>query len=390
MKAKGVNYDTGTYLVGHLSRDVSPEKMEDDINMIKDDLNANSIRVYGMEKDKLHQASKMALDRGMEVWYSPRHINVSPAQTLRQIAQYAKDAESLRKENPNVVFVLGNEFTLDVNGFYDGKYWTDRARGLGHADHRQANTKLRPFVKKALDVARKNFGGKITYASGFWEDVDWSDFDFVSVNKYMFGWNKDSYERELRDLKKYGKPIAITEFGGGSFKGAYDRNEPSHTIIDWQKREVKEGFERDEGEQAKHMKKLLKMYEKEGVYGAFPYTFVEDSHPHSEDPRKDFDMGSYNLVKVLEDGTYVPKESFKEVSKFYKTHEDGGETRLKGLESLVVFLGIAFLGGGAFFMSPNFTGRAIDPLGNSTTNGIGTVLLVLAFILGVFIFKKRK
>ena len=181
MKSQGVNYDVGTHLVGYLNREVSLEKMQEEIEMIEKDLHANSIRIYGMEKDKLHDASKIALDKGMEVWYSPRHINLSPDQTLKQIAQYAKDAETLRKENPNIIFVLGNEFTLDVNGFFEGKYWVDRHPEMGNEKQKQANTKLKTFLKKATKIARENFGGKITYASGFWEDVDWNDLDFVSV-----------------------------------------------------------------------------------------------------------------------------------------------------------------------------------------------------------------
>ena len=103
MKSQGVNYDVGTHLVGYLNREVSLEKMQEEIEMIEKDLHANSIRIYGMEKDKLHDASKIALDKGMEVWYSPRHINLSPDQTLKQIAQYAKDAETIMKEAEKVL-----------------------------------------------------------------------------------------------------------------------------------------------------------------------------------------------------------------------------------------------------------------------------------------------
>ncbi len=322
MEERGINYDSGMYFIANrLSRDLTRKQIEKEIDMIKNTLNANAIRIYGMKKDKMHLASKIALNKGLHVWYSPRHIDLSPEQTLNSIKKYARDAEKLRQTNPKVIFVLGNEFTLDVNGFYDANTWQERAQNLGHANHKLANEKLTIFLKKAIDIARKNFHGKITYASGFWEYVDWKELDFVSVNKYMFGWNKNSYEKELQNLAKYDKPVVITEFGTGSFKGVSDMNAPCFSIIDWKNRKIKGNYVRDESEQAKHIISLLSMFEKNKVYGAFPYTFVETNYPYSDNPQEDLDMASLNLIKVLKDGTYEPKESFKALSKFYKSHQ---------------------------------------------------------------------
>jgi hypothetical protein len=321
MKVRGINYDAGMYFTrDHLSRNLSQEQIKREMATIKNDLNANAVRIYGMEKDSIHQVSEIALDKGIHVWYSPHHINLSKKEALKKIAEYAKDADRLRQENPNVVFVLGNEFTLEVKGFYDGKNWVERAKHLGNYNHHEASIKLKPFLKQAIAIARKNFSGKITYAAGFWEDIDWKAFDFVSVNKYLFGWNKKTYKKELQDLKKYGKPVVITEFGCGSFKGASDMDAPSSTIVNWTKGIIEEDYERDEGEQAKHIGYLLKMFEKEGVYGTFPYTFVELSYPHKENPHEDLDMASYNIIKVLKNGIYKQKESFKTISKFYRSH----------------------------------------------------------------------
>ena len=43
---------------------------------------------------------------------------------------------------------------------------------------------LNEFLAGVVADARRRFGGRITYASGTWEPVDWTPFDIVAVDAY--------------------------------------------------------------------------------------------------------------------------------------------------------------------------------------------------------------
>ncbi|WP_220502038.1 hypothetical protein [Microbispora sp. H10670] len=43
---------------------------------------------------------------------------------------------------------------------------------------------------------------------------------------------------------------------------------------------------------------------------AFWFTFAGYNLPHHPDPRRDLDLASYGVVRVLEDGRREPKEVF--------------------------------------------------------------------------------
>jgi hypothetical protein len=47
---------------------------------------------------------------------------------------------------------------------------------------------------------------------------------------------------------------------------------------------------------------LLQVYDEEGADAAFVYTFARWDLPTSSDPERDFDIASYGVVKVLEQG----------------------------------------------------------------------------------------
>jgi hypothetical protein len=90
-------------------------------------------------------------------------------------------------------------------------------------------------------------------------------------------------------------------------------------------------YERDEGSQARSLADQLRLLEGAGVEGAFAMTFVSPTAPHSDDPRRDYDMNSYSLVKTLAAGRgtaypdmpWEPKESFDAVAEYYGRLKDG-------------------------------------------------------------------
>jgi hypothetical protein len=61
-------------------------------------------------------------------------------------------------------------------------------------------------------------------------------------------------------------------------------------------------YVRDEVEQVTYLRELLDVFEAAGVDTAFVNTFASYHLPHRDDPRRDLDMASFGLVKVLEHG----------------------------------------------------------------------------------------
>jgi hypothetical protein len=62
----------------------------------------------------------------------------------------------------------------------------DRLKTLMAGGHCLGDT--RRATQRCLDdrlvVARSTFGGPVSFASGIWEDVDWSGFDVVGIDAY--------------------------------------------------------------------------------------------------------------------------------------------------------------------------------------------------------------
>ena len=319
MKLKGVNYDCGTNYGSNFRSKLPESEIIRDLDIIKKKLNCNAIRIDGGKLNQLTLCSNLSFKRNLTVLFSPRFINKTKKQTLKLLKKAAMRAEKLRKKNKKIVFVVGNEMSLDVYDFLQKKEYLKRCAELDEGAPKDLDKDLNLFLKELVKIARQHFEGEITYASGFWEKIDWSIFDFVGVNKYLGSWNKKTYLKELKELKKWKKPILITEFGCGSFKGASDLGPMSPFIIDRKKGEIKGNYVRDEEEQARYIKKLIKMFKKEKIKGSFVFTFIEPHYKYSQNPKKDLDMASFNLVRVYEDGHLELKKSAEIIAEEYKT-----------------------------------------------------------------------
>ncbi len=72
MERKGVDYDVGRVLEGTLSRPVFDTRIvHREIEIIKNDLHCNVVRISGTNIDRLMIAAEDALKQGLEVWLSP-------------------------------------------------------------------------------------------------------------------------------------------------------------------------------------------------------------------------------------------------------------------------------------------------------------------------------
>jgi hypothetical protein len=348
MRIKGVCYDVGTVYYFNWRPNFEPEVVYRELEIIKQDLHCNAVRISGFSIDRLMITAENALQQGLEVWLSPQLWDKSQQQTLYYLTKVATAAEKLHKEWPeNVVFSVGSESTLFMQGILEGKNVQQRMTNQKNWAKVKAgahNKPLNEFLKRANDSVRQVFHGKVTYAALIWEGVDWSLFDFVGVDHYRVQKIKDLYVDMLKPLFELQKPVVITEFGYRTYQGAASSSEGMAGDIVDHKTELMHHIPligrfirpklrgehiRDESSQANEIVDQLSVLDKAGVDGAFISTFVSPLAYYYGNPRFDLDMASYSLVKSYEnnkhgmaypDMTWEPKESFKAVAEYYAKH----------------------------------------------------------------------
>jgi hypothetical protein len=335
MRAKGVGYDTGFRIGGSDGRPVEPAVVRRELEIIRDDLHCNAVRLIGNDLDRMEVAAEYAAGLGLEVWYSPYPMELDGPQILEHLAGAAERAERLRGRGAEVVFVAGAELSLFNRGFLPGDSLMERTNGLLNRDpHTVAQLaglpdRMNGFLAQAVSVVRERFGGKVTYAAVPFERVDWTPFDIVSVDLHRSKEIAHVYQAGVRQLVAQGKPVAITEYGCSTYRGAADHGARGGEIVEydgWTPVRLKGHYVRDEQEQATYLRELLDVFDAEGVDAAFVCTFIQWHLPHRDDPERDLDMASAGIVKALEDGrgrTYPdmpwePKAAFAAVAASYE------------------------------------------------------------------------
>jgi hypothetical protein len=305
------------------------------MEIIAHDLHCNAVRISGYDIDRLVLASEQALKQGMEVWLSPNYADATEAELLPYLTECAYAAEKLRQQSPRVVFVVGTELTLFMRGIIDNKPSMQRLGNLmkpiGMVKFSLLQglygKRLNKILGKAVAAVREHFHGPVTYAAGSWEKVDWTPFDFVSIDHYRDDNNENTYVTQLRSFFQHGKPVVMTEFGCCTYRGAAKKGGLGWAIVNWAANppELVDEFTRDEGEQADYNRDLLTIFQRENVEGAFVFTFVNTGYPTNDDPDLDLDMASYSLVKTYADQrgrrypdmTWEPKDSFDDLARIY-------------------------------------------------------------------------
>jgi len=358
MRLKGVSYDVGRVMGGNWRPTFDPKVVHRELEIIKNDLHCNSVRICGLDIQRLMVAADQALKLGLEVWLSPEMWDKGQEETLAYISKAAAAAENLRSLWPHkLVFLVGSELTLFMQGIVPGRSVMQRMGSPASWEILKAgkhNAPLNAWLTKANESVRKVFLGQVTYASLVWEAVDWSLFDFVGVDHYRVAKINDQYIEMLQPSFAHGKPVVITEFGYRTYKGADSSTEGmAGDLIDYRvnlsvimkyianaalssvfgmqlappRMPLKQGnWVRDEESQARELADQIRVLDGAGVEGAFIMTFISPTAPFSDDPQRDFDMNSYSLVKSYEGGKYgttypdmmwEPKESFRAVADYY-------------------------------------------------------------------------
>jgi hypothetical protein len=338
MRGKGISYDTGFILDGTNAREpFDPEMVERELQIIRDDLHCNTVRVMGGDPERLELAATYAAELGLEVWFSPYPLGLTTDELLSLFADCAERAERLRRRGAEVVFVTGAELSLMNNGFLPGDTLDERLELLNEP-HRlrelipEVAGRVDEFLAKAAALVRERFGGRITYAAIQLERVDWTRFDIVSVDLYRSIEVADRFPEGVRALVAQGKPVAITEFGAATYRGAGDRGARGLEIVEYDKDtgapvRLNGNPVRDEAGQARYLLELLEIFEAGGVDSTFVFTFALHGYTHRPDgdPREDLDLASYGIVKVLQDGhgqaypdmAWEPKAAFRALAGYH-------------------------------------------------------------------------
>ena len=99
MRAKGMTYDTGFIRNGRISRErFDPGVVRRELAIIRDDLHCNAVQLIGGDPERLELAAGYAARLGLEVWFSPYPLELSPGEILPLFADCAERAERVRSE----------------------------------------------------------------------------------------------------------------------------------------------------------------------------------------------------------------------------------------------------------------------------------------------------
>ncbi len=323
MKRKGICYDVGRVMLGNNWRPkFDPKIVHRELEIIKNDLHCNAVRICGLDIERLMTTAQDALTLGLEVWLSPEMWDKSPEETLQYLTKAAKLAEPLRQQWPEkLVFSIGSELTLFMQGIVEGDNFMERMNNPTFWENLKAgkhNKRLNEFLSKANKSVREVFHGPLTYFSVPIETVEWTPFDYVGVDFYRDMRIKDVYGKMVKGYLAYNKPVMIGEFGCCTYQGADKLGGNGFIIVfgmmsDYLNldkvlpqginemikipAQVNGHYIRDEELQAREITDQLAELDDAGVEGAFVFTFISSNSLYNENPRYDSDMASYSLVK---------------------------------------------------------------------------------------------
>ncbi|MFC9995334.1 hypothetical protein [Nocardia sp. NPDC127526] len=315
MRARGITYDTGFAPGGRGSRPVlDSDTVRRELRIIAEDLHCDAVRITGGDPERLTIAARHATDAGLEVWLSPFPCELSAEQMLPYFAECADRAETIGA----AVLVTGCELSLFGSGFLPGADTFTRIATFTNGDPSnlaglpEMSARINAALADIAAAARKRFGGKLTYAAGTWENIDWTPFDIIGIDAYGDPAHP-AYREGLRALRQLGKPIAVTEVGCCTYRGAAEHNGMGWNIVDYDADPpyIEGDYIRDEEEPARYMRELFRFFEEESVDTAFWYTFAGYTLPHDPDPHFDLDLASFGVCKVMSDGTLTPKRAFR-------------------------------------------------------------------------------
>jgi hypothetical protein len=354
VRRNGVCYDSGRELDGRSWRpDFRPAEVRRELEIIAGDLHCTAVKIHGADLSRLGWTAQVALELGLEAWLAPDLWDHDAGDTLAHVVAAARVAEELRRAYPGRVFLsVAGELCLFMRGIIPGDTVPARIARPDLGDLLRAEKTqelLNAFLGRAATAARAEFGGPIAYCALLTEQVDWTRFDVAGVDLYRDKFIRPHFARAVQVFrnKAAGRPLIIGEFGCCTYQGAADQGGSGFDIIDQagDQPHVDGDYARDEAGQAREITECLDIFEAGGVDLAFVHTFIQPLSAWNPDPRFDFDLASYSLVKsfpsrlgplaaeftkipwdTTEHGTtypdmpWEPKESFRAVAAWNAAH----------------------------------------------------------------------
>lgn len=151
---------------------------------------------------------------------------------LDLLADCAERAERLRRRGAEVVLLTASEVSLFTVGFLPGETLEERLALVADPLRvrpliGEVRARMNAFLRRAVDAVRARFGGPVSYASLPLEGVDWAPFDIIATDAT---YRSAATAAHFRDLvrtfvaqgRAQGKPVAVTEFGCMTHRGAAD------------------------------------------------------------------------------------------------------------------------------------------------------------------------
>ncbi|KAL4904323.1 hypothetical protein BDW74DRAFT_178908 [Aspergillus multicolor] len=350
MKYRGVVYDVGLNFngTGYSVEPFSLNQVEFDMRVIATELHANAVRIEGEEISRLVTASRAAHAVGLTVFFNPWKMNHNVAGTGLYLEETAKEAEKLRKEGVDIIFVAGCEYTIFSKGVFPGGSFNERVMWMAshfsegkmpeggnmpQAFH-ERSVALNEALQSFAETVRHHFHGLLTYSAGTWEAefIEWSIFDMVGIDYYRRGESEEQYVSGLKLYKKFGKPVVVMEVGCCAYEGAAERGDGGFALLKGTNPDGSGIFEggivptRSEAEQADYLGAQLGLLDsaEAGVDGVFVFVFAFPCMRAGEGD-KDLDMMAFSLVKHFpgEDlrnnamPSWERKESFHRVAEIF-------------------------------------------------------------------------
>ena len=345
MKYKGVVYDVGLKFVAENPYSVEnfdPELVRYDVNAIAGTLHANAIRIEGEEISRLTTATRIAHEAGLTVFFNPWKMNVPVSELPAYFLQAAREAEILRQEGMEIVFVCGCEITMFNEGIFPGSTVMERVTWMAsqfgdgteqhsHALFSEESDQLNALLSSVVAAVRTEYQGPVTYSAGTWETVNWDLFDITGVDYYR---NGETAEKYVAGIERYRneKPFVVMEVGCCAYEGAAQKGAGGFMILEGMNPDGSGKFLgdthpiRSEQEQADYVGEQLELLSSAGVDGVFIYVFSLPTYRAGEGA-KDLDMISFSLVKTFPEDDprskqmppWAPKKAFHRIARFYQT-----------------------------------------------------------------------
>jgi hypothetical protein len=230
-KVKGV-----VYWVDCAGPHSNQEYAESDMNLIRDELGCNGIRIVagscGLSADEAEklvvQCARAAIHADFEnVSICARYMNATLEETKERVKAFAKRAAELADVSDAIVFQLGNELSIDARGVCSSPTYEQRAGEIErNVDNPAYQEKLVTLLEDLVSVSRESYDGKLSYAAhpGEWA-IPWDELDFDIVGQNQYWWPECTDEKFVEIFMRLGKfvrPVHITEFGCGTYLGAFD------------------------------------------------------------------------------------------------------------------------------------------------------------------------